>query len=116
IQYALTYPDRKPLPPSKQLDLVEIGALHFTKMDMNRFPCLKFAYFAGQEGGSMPTVLNAANEIAVDLFLQEKITFLEIEQVIEKAIQTHQTIHNPDLATITAIDDEVRKKVYENHR
>lgn len=113
IQYALSYPERYSLPRSRSLDLVEIGMLNFKRMDMDRFPSLRFAYQAGQAGGTMPTVLNAANEVAVDLFLKEKINFLDIEKVIEEAMQQHQKIVKPDLATISAIDDEVRKKIYE---
>ncbi|SFM31688.1 1-deoxy-D-xylulose 5-phosphate reductoisomerase [Gracilibacillus orientalis] len=115
IQYALTYPDRLALPPSKSLDLVEISTLHFSKMDMDRFPCLAFAYQAGRKGGSLPTVLNAANEAAVDLFLREKITFLEIEEVIENAMTNHSFVKQPDLETINAIDQEIRNKTYEKY-
>ncbi|QGH34568.1 1-deoxy-D-xylulose-5-phosphate reductoisomerase [Gracilibacillus salitolerans] len=115
IQYALTYPDRLPLPPSKSLDLVEISTLHFSKMDMERFPCLALAYQAGSKGGSLPTVLNAANEVAVDLFLREKITFLEIEEVIENAMENHNFVKQPDLETINSIDQEVRIKTYEKY-
>ncbi|WP_208592553.1 1-deoxy-D-xylulose-5-phosphate reductoisomerase [Gracilibacillus suaedae] len=115
IQYALTYPDRLPLSSSKSLDFVEISALHFSIMDMERFPCLAFAYHAGNKGGSLPTVLNAANEAAVDLFLREKITFLEIEDVIENAMENHSFIEQPDLETINAIDQEIRNKTYEKY-
>src|SRR5206468_5108577 len=65
IQYALTYPDRLPLLSSNRLNLAEIGKLHFQEMDLKRFRCLDFAYQAGKKGGTMPTVLNAANEAAV---------------------------------------------------
>ncbi|RWZ60458.1 1-deoxy-D-xylulose-5-phosphate reductoisomerase [Halobacillus fulvus] len=111
IQYALTYPDRLDLPMTKQLDLEEIATLHFEKMDFERFPCLRMAYEAGRAGGSMTTVLNAANEEAVQLFLEGKISFLEIEQKIEKALETHERIHNPDLLTILSIDEETRQRV-----
>ncbi|KHE71891.1 1-deoxy-D-xylulose-5-phosphate reductoisomerase [Halobacillus sp. BBL2006] len=111
IQYALTYPNRLDLPITKQLNLEEIATLHFEKMDMERFPCLRMAYEAGRSGGSMPTVLNAANEEAVQLFLEEKISFLEIEQLIEQALESHDRIHNPDLSTILSIDEETRKRV-----
>ncbi|SHN16584.1 1-deoxy-D-xylulose-5-phosphate reductoisomerase [Gracilibacillus kekensis] len=116
IQYALTYPQRLSLSSSKSLDLVEMGELHFSKMDLNRFPCLDFAYQAGKTGGSMPTVLNAANETAVDLFLHEQITFLEIENIIEHAMLTHNNIQNPNLETINAIDLEIRSKINESYR
>ncbi|MBH0229307.1 1-deoxy-D-xylulose-5-phosphate reductoisomerase [Halobacillus yeomjeoni] len=111
IQYALTYPDRLDLPMTKQLDLEEIATLHFEKMDMERFPCLRMAYEAGRAGGSMTTVLNAANEEAVQLFLEGKISFLDIERRIEQALENHERIHNPDLSTILSIDEETRNRV-----
>ncbi|NMH71152.1 1-deoxy-D-xylulose-5-phosphate reductoisomerase [Bacillus sp. RO3] len=110
IQYALTYPDRLKR-TGKRLDLTEMGRLHFEKMDLNRFRCLAFAYEAGRIGGSMTTVLNAANEAAVALFLEGKISFLDIETYIEKAMDAHHVIHRPDLETIHAIDRQVRKLV-----
>ncbi|PRX78186.1 1-deoxy-D-xylulose 5-phosphate reductoisomerase [Bacillus sp. V-88] len=110
IQYALTYPDRLQR-PGKRLDLVEIGKLHFEKMDLDRFRCLAFAYEAGRIGGSMTTVLNAANEASVALFLDNKISFLDIETYIEKAMNAHQVIHRPDLETIHEIDLETRRLV-----
>ncbi len=75
IQYALTYPERLDLAVSKRLNLVEIGKLHFEEMSMERFPCLRMAYEAGKAGGTATTVLNAANEEAVALFLAGKIFF-----------------------------------------
>ncbi|MFC7784337.1 1-deoxy-D-xylulose-5-phosphate reductoisomerase [Rossellomorea sp. GCM10028870] len=110
IQYALTYPDRFRR-PGNRLDLVEMGKLHFEKMDLNRFRCLAFAYEAGRIGGSMTTVLNAANEAAVALFLDNKISFLDIETYIEKALNSHQVIHRPDLETIHEIDRQTRQLV-----
>ncbi|WP_113968461.1 1-deoxy-D-xylulose-5-phosphate reductoisomerase [Rossellomorea aquimaris] len=110
IQYALTYPDRL-IRPGKRLDLVEMGKLHFEEMDLNRFRCLAFAYEAGRIGGSMTTVLNAANEAAVSMFLENKISFLDIEAYIEKAMSTHQVIHRPDLETIHEIDQQTRQLV-----
>ncbi|MFC4387433.1 1-deoxy-D-xylulose-5-phosphate reductoisomerase [Gracilibacillus marinus] len=113
IQYALTYPNRESLPTANKLDLVSIGKLHFQQMDYNRFPGLKLAFEAGKAGGTLPTVLNAANEIAVDLFLNEKISFLQIEDIVEKMLSNHQNIANPDLETIQSVDLETRKKVLE---
>lgn len=109
IQYALTYPDRLPLSTSHRLNLAEIGMLHFAEMDFNRFPCLQFAYEAGKIGGTMPTVLNAANEVAVAEFLKGKIAFLEIETYIEQALNRHTPIDNPDLTTIQEVDASTRK-------
>jgi 1-deoxy-D-xylulose-5-phosphate reductoisomerase len=112
IQYALTYPDRLPLASGKRLNLAEIGKLHFQEMDFERYRSLKLAYEAGKLGGTMPTVLNAANEVAVAAFLDGKITFLQIEHVIEKALEAHQIIANPGLNTIQEVDKETRKFVH----
>ncbi|MDM5338101.1 1-deoxy-D-xylulose-5-phosphate reductoisomerase [Fictibacillus enclensis] len=111
IQYALTYPDRLELTPSKRLNLWEIGKLHFKKMDMERFRCLKLAYLAGEKGGTMTTALNAANEAAVGLFLERKISFLAIEEYIEKALEHHEFIEQPTLEEIQAIDTHTRQYV-----
>ncbi|MBS4189265.1 1-deoxy-D-xylulose-5-phosphate reductoisomerase [Bacillus sp. FJAT-49705] len=111
IQYALTYPDRLPLPTANRLSLSEIGNLHFQKMDMNRFRCLWFAYEAGKEGGTMPTVLNAANEAAVAAFLEGKTTFLQIEDLIERALSIHKNIKNPGFTEIQEVDKETRKYI-----
>ncbi|MGG3692918.1 1-deoxy-D-xylulose-5-phosphate reductoisomerase [Heyndrickxia ginsengihumi] len=111
IQYALCYPNRVALSNTKSLDLTEIGQLHFQKMDQERYVCLKLAYEAGKIGGSMPTVLNAANEAAVAAFLNEKISFLQIDQLIEKALERHNVIKHPDLESIKAIDSETREYV-----
>ncbi|WP_028782813.1 1-deoxy-D-xylulose-5-phosphate reductoisomerase [Thalassobacillus devorans] len=111
IQYALTYPDRLDLTMTKRLNLEEIATLHFQPMDYDRFRCLKLAFQAGKEGGSMTTVLNAANEQAVELFLNGEIAFLDIETLIEQALERHQTIRKPDLETILSIDQETRKQV-----
>ncbi|GEN54113.1 1-deoxy-D-xylulose-5-phosphate reductoisomerase [Halobacillus faecis] len=111
IQYALTYPERKELPITKSLNLEEIATLNFQKMDLDRFPCLRMAFEAGKAGGSMPTVLNAANEEAVQQFLEGKISFLDIEKYIAQALEKHDRIHNPDLSTIISIDKETRERV-----
>ncbi|WP_226034914.1 1-deoxy-D-xylulose-5-phosphate reductoisomerase [Aquibacillus saliphilus] len=111
IQYALTYPKRLELPQAKKLDLTEINQLHFNKMDLNRFPCLRMAFDAGKKGGTMPTVLNAANEVAVDLFLKGKISFLTIETFIQKALDNHRVIQSPDLQTILEVDQQTRRQV-----
>ncbi|SFG01001.1 1-deoxy-D-xylulose-5-phosphate reductoisomerase [Sporolactobacillus nakayamae] len=108
IQYALTYPSRMELKQTKSLNLWEIGSLHFQKVDTRRFPSVSLAYQAGKAGGSMPTVLNAANETAVQAFLSEKITFLDIERYVETALNRHHVIQMPDLETIEAVDKETR--------
>ncbi|RLQ95711.1 1-deoxy-D-xylulose-5-phosphate reductoisomerase [Falsibacillus albus] len=111
IQYALTYPDRFPFPKASKLNLAQIGKLHFQEMDMDRFYCLKLAYQAGVAGGTMPTVLNAANEAAVSGFLKGKIKFLQIEELIEKALSRHNRIKHPDLSTIQDVDKETRSYI-----
>lgn len=111
IQYALTYPDRLSLRSASRLNLAEIGKLHFTEMDFARFRCLAFAYEAGRAGGTMPTVLNAANEAAVAAFLEGKITFLQIEDLIERAMSIHNRVSNPGLSDIQEVDLETRKYV-----
>ncbi|MBE3569312.1 MAG: 1-deoxy-D-xylulose-5-phosphate reductoisomerase [Bacillales bacterium] len=109
IQYALTYPERLPLPAAKRLNLAAVGSLHFEEVDFDRFRCLAFAYEAGKTGGSMPTVLNAANEAAVKAFLNGKISFLKIEELIGKALEWHTLIKEPDLESIQCIDRETRQ-------
>ncbi|MFJ5770008.1 1-deoxy-D-xylulose-5-phosphate reductoisomerase [Psychrobacillus sp. NPDC093180] len=111
IQYALSYPDRLPRPNAKRLNLAEIGKLHFEEMDYNRYYALKLAIEAGRAGGTMTTVLNAANEAAVALFLQEKISFLTIDELIERAMDAHVNISSPDLETILHVDAQTRKNV-----
>ncbi|WP_307555428.1 1-deoxy-D-xylulose-5-phosphate reductoisomerase [Paenibacillus sp. V4I5] len=99
IQYALTYPDRYPT-PTHRLDLAAIGKLHFREMDYNRYPCLRMAFESGKQGGTTPTVYNAANEIAVARFLKGEITFLQIEQIIEAVLQKHESHSKPHLDVI----------------
>ena len=111
IQYALSYPDRLPRNQAKRLNLVEIGKLHFEEMNLERFHALKLAYDAGRVGGTMTTVLNAANEAAVALFLEGKIRFLQIEQFIEQAMILHDVVNEPDLETILHVDIQTRKAV-----
>ncbi|RSL32823.1 1-deoxy-D-xylulose-5-phosphate reductoisomerase [Salibacterium salarium] len=111
IQYALTHPDRLELQDTNRLNLWEIGELHFAKPDFDRYRCLRYAYDAGRVGGTMTTVLNAANEEAVSAFLQNKITFLSIEERIEEALKRHQVVETPDLATILEVDKDTRAYV-----
>ncbi|WP_342537168.1 1-deoxy-D-xylulose-5-phosphate reductoisomerase [Sporosarcina sp. FSL K6-3508] len=112
IQYALTYPDRIPMANAKRLRLDEIGKLHFEKMDYERFKALAFAYDAGREGGTMPTAMNAANEVAVQLFMEGHISFMQIEDIIEQMMEQHETIKEPNLEEILETDRITRKKVY----
>ncbi|MPQ25815.1 1-deoxy-D-xylulose-5-phosphate reductoisomerase [Bacillus paralicheniformis] len=111
IQYALTYPERLPFDEAKSLELWEVGQLNFAQADFERFRCLQFAYESGKIGGTMPTVLNAANEEAVAAFLSGRISFLGIEDIIEKALERHQVIAKPSLQEIREVDKDARKFV-----
>ncbi|MFC7363780.1 MULTISPECIES: 1-deoxy-D-xylulose-5-phosphate reductoisomerase [Bhargavaea] len=111
IQYALTYPDRLPRKGTERLDLAKIGLLHFEEVDLNRFPALRIAFDSGRAGGTATTVMNAANEVAVALFMEGRITFTEIEPLVERALERHDLISEPDLETVLAVDTETRKAV-----
>lgn len=115
IQFAMSYPKRMELINAPSLNLAQMGTLEFKEMDFERFPCLKMAYEAGIKGGSYPTVLNAANEAAVDLFLNDKITFLEIEEVVYHALAKHQGVECPSLEEILIIDCQVRKQIQQKY-
>ncbi len=107
IQYALSYPERMPS-PAKALDFAEVGCIHFERPDMVKFPLLGKAYEAGRSGGSMPVVMNAANEIAVHLFLDDKIGFLDIAEMVQRVMDKHERISDPSLEEIFAIDHWAR--------
>lgn len=109
IQYALTYPDRFDS-PAQSLDLTELGKLHFRKMDYGRFPCLRMAFDCGKAGGTMTTVFNAANEVAVQRFRSGEISFLGIERLIESVIARHEPILSPQLEQIEETDEWARRE------
>lgn len=108
IQYALTYPERKPT-PTQRLSLTDIGRLHFRPMDFDRYPALRMAIECGKTGGTLPTVFNAANEVAVARFLRNEIPFLDIERLIAKAIELHVNIPSPSLEAIEQADAWARR-------
>ncbi|QQS45092.1 MAG: 1-deoxy-D-xylulose-5-phosphate reductoisomerase [Acidobacteriota bacterium] len=112
IQYALTYPARRPaeLPP---LDLATLGRLEFFAPDPVRFPCVDLAYQALREGGTMPAVLNAANEVAVAAFLEEKIRFGDIPSLIRAACEAHSVQPATSLETVLEADRRAREWVGE---
>ncbi|WP_373898462.1 1-deoxy-D-xylulose-5-phosphate reductoisomerase [Haloimpatiens sp. FM7315] len=110
IQYAINYPERKNS-RIKPLDFYSISQLHFDKPDMDTFRCLKLAYEAGKSGGIMPTVLNSANEVAVDLFLNGKISYLSIERIIEKCLNKYNNIQKPTVENIIEVDKDVREYI-----
>lgn len=115
IQYAITYPERLEIKNSERLNLAKISQLDFKDVDYDRYPAVKLAYEAGKTGGSLPTVLNAANEVAVALFLAEKIKFLEIEQIVSEAMANHELIKNPSVEEILAVDQQVRKVIMDRY-
>ncbi len=96
IAYALSWPERLPL-TQQPLDLCEIGQLSFAAPNLERFPCLQLAYDALARGGTVPAVMNAANEVAVEAFLNDNLSFLGISKVIEKVMLQHQ---GEDLTTV----------------
>ena len=105
IQYALFYPERRPM-NTKRVDFFELGQMTFEKPDMDTFTGLKLAYQAARTGGSMPTVFNAANEKAVSLFLDRKISFLQIPQLIEASMEHHRLIEEPGVEEILQAEAE----------
>lgn len=112
LLYALSYPERIAT-DWQRLDLLKCGDLTFRAPDHHKYPCMQLAYAAGRAGGSMPAVLNAANEQAVDLFLREQIGFLDIPRLIEQVCDRHQSQNHsePSLDDIIAADQWARAAV-----
>lgn len=111
IQYALFYPDRRPM-EGKRVDFYELGSITFERPDMETFTGLKLALRAAAEGGSLPTVFNAANEKAVSLFLDRKISFLQIPEMIEMCMDSHKKIENPDVDAILRTEQETYELIH----
>lgn len=109
ILYALTYPERMPS-PVESLDLLKLKKLSFEEADLETFSCLKLAINAIEIGGTMPVVLNAANEIAVKKFLDRKIGFNEIASLVKEAMKNHKPINEPVLEDILRVDQAIRKQ------
>jgi 1-deoxy-D-xylulose-5-phosphate reductoisomerase len=110
IQYALSYPERLPM-AGRRLSLPEIGRLDFSEPDPGKFPCLRLCREAGMAGGTAPAVVNAANEVAVEAFLDGEITFTGIGRVVSYALDKHVTRPADSLESIEAADRETRKTV-----
>ena len=110
IQYALYYPKRRYL-PGERLDFYSIGKLDFEKPDMDTFYGLKLAYEAGRKGGSLPTVFNAANELAVSMFLKREAKYLEITEIIEDCMMAHKNIPEPTLEQILETEAETYERI-----
>lgn len=105
IAYALFYPDRRPL-EGKRVDFFELGTLTFERPDLETFTGLKLAFKAAEQGGSMPTVYNAANEKAVSLFLERKIGFMQIPELIGASMEKHRKIDFPGVEEILQAEQE----------
>ena len=112
IQYALTYPEHLEL-NHKKLDLIDIGVLNFEKPDLNKFKCIQLAYNAIKSGGSYPVVLNVANDILVSKFLNDKISYLDIPDGIEKVLDRHEFIKEVNLDNINFLIQWVHKYLEE---
>ena len=107
IMYALSYPDRLNI-DTERLDFNKISTMNFKSVDVNRYPAIRLAYDAGRKEGTMPTVFNAANEVAVDAFINKKLKFLSIEAVIEKTLLAHNNTSNPSLDEVLEADKWAR--------
>lgn len=115
IQYAFTYPERDENTVFETLDLRKVGTLTFEEPNREVFKGIDLAFRAGKIGKTMPAVLNAANEIAVELFLRGEIKFLEIYEIIEKAMDRHESKEIDSIETIKMVDLETRAWVYKNY-
>lgn len=110
IQYALYYPERRFL-PGERVDFATLSQLTFEKPDMETFYGLRLAFEAGKEGGSLPTVFNAANELAVSKFLNRKIGYLQIPEIIETCMKNHKNILNPSVEEILQTEESVYEQI-----
>ena len=108
IQYALTYPDRVPL-DIPRLDFYKLGGFTFSEPDLTKFPCLAIAMEAIRKGGNIPCAMNAANEVAVEAFLNERIRFTDIPAVVSRSIEKCSFIKDPDLNAVLDTDKAVRE-------
>jgi 1-deoxy-D-xylulose-5-phosphate reductoisomerase len=118
IQYAMTYPERLPNPePGVHLDFLSLARLNIEPPDLERFPCIRLAYEAGRMGNGATAVLNGADEMAVQLFLEEKISYCDIPRLLEATLAAHPEKNGlnptPGLADIEALDDWARHYVRE---
>lgn len=110
IQYALSYPDRLLNPQLPRLDWDEFDGLTFSQPDLAAFPCLGLAIEAGRKGGTYPAVLCAADEVAVELFLSERIAFVDIAATVERTLAQHDSIARPTLEEVLAADEWAREE------
>lgn len=115
IQYAVTYPERVNSEFAR-MDFRKFSSLTFEDPDFEKFRCLRIAFDVLKSGGTFPVVMNAANEIAVDLFLKEKIDFLSISGIIENELEKHDSLNDFSLEEITLIDSETRNSVLSKYK
>jgi len=113
IQYALSWPERFPI-TGKRLNLPDAGTLDFFEPDLDKFPCLRLCIEAGKTGGTAPAAINAANEAAVELFLNKKIAFTDIAKIVEKALNDHKPMKADSVDVIMGVDKEVREKYFKS--
>ena len=111
IQYALSYPDRLSNPRIPRVNWTEVNHLTFEEPDLNAFPCLGLAIEAGKKGGTFPAVLCAADEVAVELFLSQRIGFVDIARFIERTLERHQALAHPGIEEIVAADTWAREEI-----
>jgi len=109
VRFALAYPEREKA-RAKPLDLPDIESLTFHRPDFERFPALRLGYRAAEEGGSMGAVMNAANEVAVRAFLESRIGFLDIVEIVERVMDRHRIVHPSEIAGIMDADAWARKE------
>ena len=109
IQYTLTYPHRFEGIETRSFDFIKAGRLDFDAPDLEKFPCLKLAFEAGKQGGTLPVVMNAANEEAVYAFLDKKISLWDIYEITKKMMESHKNITNPTLDEILETDMIIRE-------
>lgn len=112
IQYTLTYPHRYEGIETRSFDFIKAGRLDFEEPDLNKFPCLKLAFEAGKEGGTLPVVMNAANEEAVYAFLEKRISLWQIYEITKQMMEEHANISTPELEEIFEIDKITRTTVW----
>lgn len=110
IQYAITYPERVKGIKTDSFDFAKIARLDFEEPDLEKFPCLKLAYEAGEKGRTFPLCLNAANEEAVFAFLEGKISLYNIYEITKRILDKHIPLENPDLDEIFRLDNEIREE------
>jgi 1-deoxy-D-xylulose-5-phosphate reductoisomerase len=111
IQYAMDYPQKKSISMKKDFNIFDYPKLEFEEPDLEKFPALALAFQAGKKGHSMPAVFNSANEAAVALFLEEKISYLDISRIIEEEMQNHILIEEPNFQDISSIHEDLKARL-----